>query len=215
MLLERQQSVTQQQQKRLARKIHDDISQKMTLLSLQLSLAATEDAPPEDWSRSCQQWSNLVMELGQSIREIITELQPRIVDQQGLTGALRWLAQTFTKSICCTVVAPAEEISLPPFVANELLGICREIISDLLIPGKAPRVSIELENRDGIVELRLHACQTGIDHDLITELSLEGFAIRQRLQCFGGTVELDCSDGHCSIVTFQIPTNQMAACALA
>src|SRR5271168_1782061 len=126
-LLERQQLLNQQQHKQLARKINDEVSQKMTLLALQLSLASSENSPPENWAVNCKDWAGLVMELGQSVREITNELQPRIFDEFGLADALRWFANSSAKDLCCccTFTAPNEDVSLEPFAANELFGICR------------------------------------------------------------------------------------------
>src|SRR5271170_7948782 len=100
-LLERQQLLNQQQHKHLARKIHDEVSQKMTLLALQLSLASADNSPPENWAGNCKEWAGLVMELGQSVREIVNELQPRIFDEFGLPDALHWFAQSAAKDLCC------------------------------------------------------------------------------------------------------------------
>src|SRR5271157_4875705 len=151
-LLARQQLLNQQHHKRLAARIHDEISQKMTLLALQLSLAASENSPPSNRAAKCKDWAGLVMELGQAVREITNELQPCILDEFGLAAALRWFAQSSARDVCCTVIAPNEGISLAPFAANELFGICREIVMDILVPVVA-RVEIELEQKDGTVRL--------------------------------------------------------------
>lgn len=55
-LLARQELLNQRLHKRLARGIHDEISQKMTLLALQLSLAASEDSAPANWAAKCKGW---------------------------------------------------------------------------------------------------------------------------------------------------------------
>lgn len=85
-LLARQQLLNQKHYKRLARKIHDEVSQKMTLLALQLSLASTKGDEPADWAKDCKDWADLVMQLGQSIRNITVELQPRVIDESGLAS---------------------------------------------------------------------------------------------------------------------------------
>src|SRR5208282_3025512 len=100
-LLARQQLLQQQQQQRLARRMHDDISQNLTLLSLQLSLALMNPAPPEDWPQTCKQWSDIVLDLGQKIRDIVNELQPRILDDFGLAAALQRYAQSSPSGLAC------------------------------------------------------------------------------------------------------------------
>jgi len=214
-LLERQQLLNQQQHKRLARKIHDEVNQKMTLLALQLSLTS-ESSPPENWAGSCKDWATLVMELGQSIREITNELQPRILDEFGLSSALRWFAQCSAKDICCycTFIAPRQNVSLSPFTANELFGICREIISDIFVPAGVARVEIELEESEGAIRLHLRANDDELGPQRIGEEALEDIAIKERLFCLDGTAELNYSTHTGSVVTLSVPVNQPMACAV-
>jgi len=212
-LLARQQLLNQRQHKRLACRIHDEISQKMTLMALQLSLAASENSAPANWAAKCKDWASLVMELGQSVREITNELQPRILDEFGLAAALRWFAQSSASDICCTFIAPNEDISLAPFAANELFGICREIVTDILVPGVA-RVEIELEQKDGAVRLHLRADDNGLARELITERALDAIAVHDRLLCLDGTVELNHSEDAGSEVTLSVPAGRSMACGI-
>jgi signal transduction histidine kinase len=213
-LLARQQMLNQQQHKRLARKIHDDISQKMTLLALQLSLASSENRPPADWSGDCKDWASLVMELGQSVREIINELQPRILDEFGLGAALRSFAHSSAKNISCSFIEPDEDISIPPLAANELFGICREIITDILVPAGVASVEIELEQKEGAALLHLRVNGNGIEQESITEKALDALAMHERLLCLDGTAELHQSADISSIVTLSVPASRTAACAV-
>ena len=208
----RQQLLNQRQHKRLARRIHDDISQRMTLLALQLSLAATADKPPANWETQCKEWAGMVMELGQTVRAITNELQPRILDEFGLAAALRWFAQSSAGDICCTFIAPKEEITLAPFAANELFSMCREIVMDLLVPAVA-RVEIELEQTNGMVHLYLRANDNGLARELLTEKALDDIALHDRLLCVDGTLELnESADGGC-VLTLSAPAGRSMACS--
>jgi len=214
-LLARQLVLNQQQHKRLARKIHDEISQKMTLLSLQISLAATENSPPVNWAGDCQDWANLVMELGQSIREITSELQPRIVDEHGLTAALRWFVQFSAKNICCAFSASNEDIALEPFAANELFGICREIVTNILVPAGVARVEIELEQTDGAIRLHLRVNDNEAGRESITEKALESIAMHERLLCLEGSAELNHSAEAGCVISLSVPAGCPMACGVA
>jgi signal transduction histidine kinase len=214
-LLARQQSLNQQQHKRLARRIHDDISQKMTLLSLQLSLAASEDSPPASWAGDCQDWAGLVMELGQSIREITNELQPRILDEFGLASALRGFMQSSPASrICCILIAPNEDISLPPFTANELFAICREIVADILVPAGVPRVEIELEQKEEAVVLHVRANDSRPGQESMTEKALDAVAVHERLLCLDGTAEFYPATDAGFVLTLSVPAGRPEACGV-
>src|SRR5580658_5405512 len=105
-LLARQQLLHHHQHKRLARRIHDEISQHLTLLSLQLSLTLAASKPPANWDQQCQKWSSMVLELGHNLRNIIDELQPQILDEFGLGAALQWFVDSCSQGIQCQLLLP-------------------------------------------------------------------------------------------------------------
>jgi signal transduction histidine kinase len=206
----RQQLLNQQQHKHLARRIHDEISQKMTLLALQLSLASSDETAPEDWATKCKDWAALVMELGQSIRDITNELQPKIVDEFGLASALRWFAQTPAANSRCAFVAPAKDIALSPFAANELFALCRDIVTEILAPAGAAMIEIELQQKDGAVRLQVRARDNGDGKELITKEGLDAISMPDRLLCLEGTSELNHSPGACAVLTLSVPDGRPA-----
>jgi signal transduction histidine kinase len=211
-LLARQQLLNQQHHKHLARKIHDEISQKMTLLALQLSMASSDNKPPANWDSKCKDWANLVMELGQTIREITSELQPRIVDEFGLAGALRWLAQSSANSICCAFIAPGDDISLPPLTANAVFAICREIVMDVLAPAGIGRVEIELEQKDAEVRLSLRINDNEQGHERLTEKDLAPISMQDRMLCLDGSAELCHSSETGTMIILTVPAGRPLAC---
>ena len=88
-LLARQHALQRKQHKRLARRIHDEVSQKLTLLALRLSMAGLDHNPPPNWSQKCQEWNGMVVDLGTILRDICNELRPPILDDLGLVAALQ------------------------------------------------------------------------------------------------------------------------------
>jgi signal transduction histidine kinase len=212
-LLARQQLLNQHQHKRLGRKIHDKISQKMTMLALQLSLAATKGEEPADWEKNCKEWADLVMDLGQSIRDISNDLQPRVQDDIGLKTAFRWLRQSLSKNIACNLIEPAGTISMPLFAANELFTICRDIVADILVPAKVAEVDIELSEKDGIVFVQVCSDDTADGKQSITVAALDALAVPERLQCLDGAGQLKHSLDCGSVLTLSVPIDVTAACA--
>jgi len=210
-LLTRQQWLNQRHQKRLARRIHDEISQKMTTLALQLSLASVKGEAPPDWEKSCRDWSNVVMELGQTIREITAELQPRVVDDTGLVAAFQWLAQISADSIICRIIPARADISLPHVAANELFSICREIVLDFLVPAGITRLEIELDQQNGFVRVQLRPGAAAPGQESISDRALEGIELPERLLCLDGTADLkQLPDGR-SVLTLSVPANPPAS----
>jgi signal transduction histidine kinase len=130
---------------------------------------------------------------------------------------LRGFALSSAKEICCacTFVAPNENITLEPFAAGELFGICREIVTDILAPAGVARVQIELEQMDETVSLRLRANDGELGQERITEGALEAIAMHERLLCLDGAAELNYTADTGSVVTLSVPANHHPmACAI-
>ena len=167
----------------------------MTLLTLQLSLASSEDNVPENWAEKCRDWAGLVMELGQTIRDITNEMQPGVVDDQGISGALRWFALRSAGNVQCAIIAPAGEISLDPFAANELVAICRELVTEILGPAGVTRVEIELQQKEEKCVCSCGPSTTRPDGICFLKRRSADLAVRERMLSMEGSVEITALEG--------------------
>jgi len=209
-LIARQQLLQQQQHKRLARRIHDDVCQQLTLLSLQLSLALSDSKSQARWTQLCQQWSTMVMELGQNMRQILNELQPRIIDDLGLAAALQWYARSSPGGIHCELVLPEALVTLAPVAANELFSICRDIVNEVFGPNSVTEATLALEQTEELVRLRLHTQQQDPTQAPLISKALDALSIHERLFCLDGAVESSQDPAQGLTITLSIPVNRLA-----
>jgi signal transduction histidine kinase len=214
-LLARQQLLQLQHNRRLARRIHDDVSQKLTLLALQLSLATLEEKPPANWTQKCQEWNNMVLELGAVLRDITGELRPRILDDLGLVAALQWFANSCPNGIYCEVIAPGEPVTLPPYAANEVFALCREIVTDFFAPNGVTEMSTELEQTGNLLRVQLRVQKVKSGSDPLTQQALDVLSIHERLACVDGAAVVDEEPGRGFSVTLSVQTPRRAVCTAA
>jgi signal transduction histidine kinase len=210
-LLARQQLLHQQQHKQLARRIHDDISQQLTLLSLQLSLAQSDPNPPDDWMQNCKEWSALVLELGQNLRNIINELQPRILDEFGLAAALQWYVHTSPKGVRCKLLLPRDPVALPPCAANELFAICRDIVSEVFAPNGITEATIELEPAADLLRLHLRPQEKNPELEPLVSKALDALSVHERLFCLDGCLETHQDAAKSLTITLVLPVSRQLA----
>jgi signal transduction histidine kinase len=190
-LLARQQSLQQQHHKRIARRLHDDVSQRLTLLSLQLSLAMLDQAPPENWAQKCKEWNKMTLELGGILRDVTNELRPRILDDVGLVAALQWFANSCPKGILFELTTPDQPVMLQPVAANEVFTLCREIVDDIFAPCGVTGVAVELEQAPNLVRLQLRVQSTRLGSTPLTTQALDALSIHERLMCLDGNAAID------------------------
>jgi len=207
-LLARQESLHDTQCKRLARKIHDDISQKLTALALQMSLDAPNNKISGAAARQIEKWSALVVELGQSVREITNELQPRILSEFGLVAGLQWYAQSLQKEIPCSFITTVDDVPLTPESGGELFRACREIVSQIFRPLGATRLDIDLDQTGGGVRLRLHADTGKARRSLTADRRLDIFSIQERLRRIHGEAKIGSTTGPAITITLCAPAQK-------
>ena len=209
-LLARQHLHQQQQHKRLARRIHDDIVQSLTLLSLQLSLAQMDGKAPANWAQSCKQWSDTILQLGQKLREITNELRPRILDELGLAAALQRYAQSSPKGLACRLVVDGDAVALAPSAANELFSISRDVIELVLTPNGVTALTIRLEQTRDLLRLHLCADKKSASQAPVASKAPDALSIHERLFCLDGGVEINQEPGRGLTVILAVPVSREA-----
>jgi signal transduction histidine kinase len=207
-LLARQQLLHQHQHKRLARRIHDEISQQLTLLSLQLSLALTDSKTQAKWEQQCQQWSSLVLKLGQNLRGIMNELQPRILDEFGLTAALQWFVQSCPKGIELHLLLPAAPAALAPAAANELFALCRDIVNEIFAPNGITEATLAMEQTNEVIRLHLRTDQKNPELVSLASQALDDLSVHERLFCVDGSVEIQQDPAKGLAITLSLPVSR-------
>lgn len=201
--LERQQLLQQQQQKRLARRIHDIVSQKLTLLSLQLSVAGIDSKPPADWAQNCRAWSASTIELGHALRDVINDLKPRVLEETGLVPALQWIANSLPETFIYRVIAPPQPLRLPPPFANEIFSICRDVFIGLLAPSGVSEAIVQVEAGEGTIRVHIRPGPVASGRELTPE-SLNSWFIPERMMYIGGKAELIFDNQKPPVITLSI-----------
>ncbi len=132
----------------LAGELHDLVGQKLTALSINLNIvksqltpgrAARIDARLEDSLK-------LVEETIESIRDVMAELRPAVLDDYGLTPALRWYAEQFAKrtSVATSVIERGPTRRLAPLVEEALYRIAQEALANVAKYARARQAEVIL-----------------------------------------------------------------------
>jgi signal transduction histidine kinase len=206
-ILARQQLLHQQQNQRLARRIHDGISQHLTLLTLQLSLAQASSAPPADWPKQCQQWAATVLALGQNLREIMNEIRPRILDELGFAAALQSFTRSRPKGIECHLFLPEAPVTLAPAAANELFAICHDVVHEVFAPNGVTVVTIAVEQSHEALRLHLSTDQKNPELAALASQALDSLSVHERLFCVDGSVEVLQNPDLSLTITLSLPAS--------
>ena len=189
----------EEERRRIARELHDEISQLLTVI--QLSLERIPDTASEEVPRARE----LLSRTQHEIHRIIYDLRPSLLDDLGLAAAVRWYADSYLARRGIEVGLEVEEgLSLPSDVEITTFRIVQEIVTNVLRHSQAENVSIELYAAGGELVLAVEDDGVGFRPEERTEGSgLVG--MRERAALVGGRVEIDSEPGAGTSVRLTIP----------
>jgi signal transduction histidine kinase len=185
---------------RIAREIHDAISQH--LFALRMIAAGMRRADPGN------QQANAIERISEeALREmqaLLIELRPASLDGAGLVPALQEICAAYHDRLGVTVDASLDDVTVPAPVEHALLRIAQEACTNAVRHGNARRLTVSMSRQDGHVELSVR--DTGTGFDPAAPQAGSGLAhIRDRVAELGGTVDIDSAPGRGAALTVRMP----------
>ncbi|MDH3283381.1 MAG: ATP-binding protein [Acidobacteriota bacterium] len=197
-LVRRMLGASEEERKRIARELHDEIAQLLTVI--QLSLEQVDSETP-----AVARTRKHLVGMQKEIRRIIYDLRPSLIDDLGLAAAIESHATSSLVERGMTVSLEIDrEVAGSPEIDLTMFRIFQEIVTNVLRHARAESVSVELYESDGRLTLAVEDDGRGFDVDAETEgAGLVG--IRERADLVGGEVEIDSEPGTGTQVVVRIP----------
>jgi PAS domain S-box-containing protein len=178
---------------RISREIHDELGQqligmKMGLSSLKKSVMNNVEAE--------KKLNNMISDVDESInsmKKIITQLRPGILDKLGLMPSLQWLAKEFqTKTgISCSFQLMSIEHNYDPDIAICFFRVCQEALNNIIKHANATKVSITVGQPDDNLIFKISDNGTGIAEERLNNpFSMGLIGMRERVNAINGILEI-------------------------
>ena len=165
----------------------------MTALKIDLSWIQDKYNDHSNLNEKTKSMLSLIDATIQTVKKIITDLRPGILDHLGISAAIEWQAEEFQKitGIPCAVVMVPEEILLNKDLTTNIFRIFQEILTNVMRHAQATHVDVRLEESDGRVMLNVRDNGTGITEEQISHPSSFGImGIRERVNFLGGSFKI-------------------------
>ncbi len=202
-------TMRQQEQRRLAHDMHDDLGQ--LLAAMKIDLAMLQQQLPQDnlvLDQQLRSLHELVDAMVVSVRRIIADLPPKIFDELSLFKALECLIENFQKryQIQCTLNLPADEPLIERKIATSLYRIVQEALNNVLKHAQANSIDVQLVIQEALLVLRISDNGKGMDRDDVNKAGSFGLiGMRDRVAMLGGEMNLDSSPFTGTIILISIP----------
>ncbi len=154
------------ERRRIARELHDDLSQNLALLSMEIELLGQQSPKPADGLVGrMQEMSSRVKQLASSVHDLSRQLHPSKLEQLGLAAAIRGLCKELSNGHDLAIdFTPGE----PPGRVSDDAALClyriaQEALRNIIKHSGARRATVELSGGPDAVELRIVDDGAGFD----------------------------------------------------
>jgi signal transduction histidine kinase len=214
-LLRRSVTAQEDERRRIARELHDEIGQ--TLTGLAAGLRGAQQWLTTDLDRARLQLRqlegmtvNAIGELG----NLVADLRPSLLDDLGLNAALSWYKDQINQRDAVDVefVTSGSPSRLPPEIEIVLFRIAQESLTNVVRHAQASQATMQLTVQDGLARLEIRDNGVGFDSSAVLEGETVGglglIGIRERVQLAGGDCQIQSTPGEGTIVTVEIPFSE-------
>jgi two-component system, chemotaxis family, CheB/CheR fusion protein len=200
-------TLQEEERQRVARELHDDISQRLSLLEI----LCAKEASPEGSDLSTIRRE--VHSLNNDVREISHRLHPAILNDLGISAALSSLVEDFRQRE--GMPATYSEVNLPRLlpqpIATALYRITQEALRNISKHAGETHVKVSLEGQDGVARLQVRDFGHGFDQDIdYPTRGLGLISMEERARIAGGSFSIVSSLGNGTVITVEVPVKEYA-----
>ena len=201
--------VQDEDRRRIARELHDGLGQLLAAISMNVAVVAKErDKLSSDASRRIEENGALIQQASADIRTVSYLLHPPLLDEMGLSSALKWYIDGFAERSKMSVVLemPPDLRRLPQDFELVLFRIAQECLTNIHRHAKGSSAFVTLSNTGGKLAMEIRDDGQGIDKELQRQIAsgktvgvgLRG--MRERVCAIGGTFSIKSNENGTSVL---------------
>jgi signal transduction histidine kinase len=196
------------ERQKLARELHDSVSQALYGIALGVNTALTVLDRDREAAREALNYSITLARAGLSeMRALIFELRPESLESEGLVAALLKTAEAVRARFELPVnVETCEEPDLPLAAKEAIYRVAQEALHNAIKHAESAELWIRLGCSDGRLYLEVEDCGTGFDPNAPHPGHLGLKSMRERAASVGGILKIRSVLGEGTCVQLELPT---------
>jgi signal transduction histidine kinase len=203
------QNIREEERKRIGREIHDDLGQQLTAIKMDVAWIDKKISEKEiPIKGKLKNIIGLLDGSNQSVRRILNELKPSILDEYGLLDAMEWHAKQFTESTGIRVVfnTPEDAIKLEEAIATCIFRVFQESLTNVARHSAAKKVIISVALMSDRIDVSIADDGKGFEFAAVQHKGSFGLlGMRERVRAVNGIMELNSVVKEGTTVTISIP----------
>jgi signal transduction histidine kinase len=203
------QTIREEERTAIAREIHDELGQVLTVLKIQITLLSNKlREDQQELKDKIISVSDMIDDTVEKVQRITAKLRPDILDELGLIPAIEWQAQEFQKvtGIKCSITVPGEELILNDEKSTAVFRIFQEALTNIMRHSKAKLISISIQKKKDLLLLKIKDNGVGVAEEQLKDFkSLGIIGMKERALILGGEVTIEGTPGKGTEVIVEIP----------
>ncbi len=209
-LTEHLNAVREQERLHIAREIHDELGQLLTVMKMDVSWLNKKLQPEEGPIKDKMDDLFSVLDTTvKTVRRISSELRPSLIDDLGLVAAMEWHLEEFKKRSGLQVEAQFthDELELQDNIKIGLYRILQESLTNVARHSQAKSVKVFLQKTENQLILSVEDNGIGFDPEKKTKKTLGLVGAKERAEGMGGTYQIISELNKGTKIVVSIPFN--------
>ena len=208
-LSQHNEKLREDERKRIARELHDELGQLLTALKFDLLLLSNDYNDNKELVERIEVLdhyiSNTIMK---TVQEISTKLRPAVLDKIGLKAAIEWLTDELQcrNNISSEIVTDFEESDISPACSTTVFRIIQESFTNIVRHAQASLVRVSFKKQKNSLKLIIKDNGQGFAKSIVNSPnSLGMLGMRERAISINSDLKIESYPGKGTSIKLSIP----------
>lgn len=203
---ETREEILENERHRIARELHDSVSQQLFAAAMLLSaLQEEEDLLPDKLKPQITLIGSIIGDAQSEMRALLLHLRPIKLDGKSLKAGIEQLLIELKSKVPIVISHDVEDVRLTEVVEDHLFRIVQELLSNVLRHSRANTLEVYLKKTEDFYQLRFVDDGIGFDMDKKKESGFGLRNIKERIAGLGGNVRIISFPNQGTSVEIRIP----------
>jgi PAS domain S-box-containing protein len=201
------QNIREEERSNIAREIHDELGQQLTVMKMDISMLQKKLAEKKSIDLALYDLTGLIDQSIETVRRLAFELRPSMLDDIGLCSTVHWYAKEFEKrtGVKISMTVDKKENIFDKKITTNLFRILQECLTNVARHAKATEVRVGMKVNNGIFCMSVEDNGKGFDTSEKNEKTLGILGMKERTAIMNGEYTINSTKGKGTIVNVKVP----------